>query len=108
MAGLRYVDLERQHRRGLGVERVPYEVDVAKAGLLGQSGRQFRLEEPAAPQQRFPETHPGDLDLLERRVEPLVRDPPLLEEDRAEHRSDLLLEERMVETQGRNRARGEP
>ena len=73
-----------------------YEIDIAQTRLLGECGRELGLEEPAPRQQRLTEAHAGDLALCERFVQTLVRDPPFLQEDRAEHGSDLMLEEVVI------------
>src|SRR5439155_19001923 len=91
-------NLERQESRRRRVEGVADEIDVAQAGLFGQRGGELRLEEPAAGKEGLAEAHAGDLDLFERFVESLVRDPALLHEDRAQHRTDLVLEIAVVET----------
>ena len=89
-------NLARQQRGHLRIERVAHEIDIAQACLLGERGRELRLEEPAPRQQRLTEAHPGDLDLRERFVQALVRDPALLHEDRAEHGADLVFEEVVI------------
>src|SRR5207237_7527314 len=87
---------------------VPDEIDVAEAELLRQGGCKLRLEQPAARQQRLAEPHPADAGRLECGVELVVRKPALLEQDRSEHRPDLVLEVAVVEPGGRSRFACQP
>ena len=87
---------------------MPDEVDVPQAELLGEGARQLRLEQPTAGEQRLAESHTADPPSLEGGVQLVVADPALLEQDRAEHRADLVLEVPVVEAMRRGRACGQP
>ena len=84
------------------------EVDVPEAELFRERTGELGLEQPAPREQGLAETHPADPASLQCGVELVVGDPALLEQDRAEHRPDLVLEVAVVEARGRRRACGEP